>query len=263
MCATGDCLRTCQTNTDCPGGLTCCGDHCAALDRDAKHCGSCDGACSSAEFCVASSCRPGTISHVCDNPGVTLLRDDLPVDDMESDEIARTMPVVCTSQPTSNLLESAGTGLINPTTKAPITKGGNTVISVGGPLGQKPLAYLDSAKITPVYARYDDTRATFYGRAAVPGDPDPVLARDFLSDLTADHDYFVIEGAVEPTSSTPCFAIYGFFGPGTSAASWYFINKVLADPTQYPKSYYIIEWTDGDGNHQPGAADTFTEWISG
>jgi hypothetical protein len=160
-------------------------------------------------------------------------------------------------------VDPASSGVVNPVTGAPITSGGNMIVSLGGPYGQKPLEYLENNKFTPVYVKYEGPNATYYGRAAVAGDPDPVLLTDLQSALTADHDYFVIELAIEPLSRTPYFAIYGFFSPGTAAASWYFINKVLADLSQYPKAYYVIEWSDQDGDHAPSAPDTFTERASG
>jgi hypothetical protein len=68
---------------------------------------------------------------------------------------------------------------------------------------------------------------------------------------------------VDPVSGTRVFQVYGIFAPGTTAAVWFFMNRMLPNLGAYPLRYYVYEWSHGDAGANPGASDSFTLIASG
>ena len=84
-----------------------------------------------------------------------------------------------------------------------------------------------------------------------------------ISALTASHDYFVLQMAVEPQTATLTFMGYGLYGFGTTAGAWYFKNTLVPGRASYTDRWYVYEWTDTDASGGPTTGDTFTKVASG
>jgi hypothetical protein len=122
--------------------------------------------------------------------------------------------------------------------------------------------YIESAGLTRVHDRGGVNVIGFYGRAT-DGGVDPVIAEAPYASLTANHDFFKIEISVDPVSGTRVLQVYGLFAPGTAAAEWFLLHRVLPNLSTYNLHYYVYEWTHGDAGTNPGANDSFTLVASG
>lgn len=256
VCSSGQCLPDCGHDNDCPTGFTCCGDRCADLSRDHSACLACGTTCTATQFCASAGCRDATIASVCDSARATFLKDGLNIDDAQDDVLSAGLVAGCATKPTVTSPKLTDAVTINPTTGQPVVGSGDMQVVVGGPFGQALIKYLDNAGVTPAYSTYDNMREQFRLRS---GGTPPVD----VAGSTDGHDWVLIETVVDPKTGTLMFAVDGFQQQGTIAGVWYFVNTMLPSLSTYTKSYYIYEWTDGDGDKAPSSADTFTLVASG
>ncbi len=89
-----------------------------------------------------------------------------------------------------------------------------------------------------------------------------------FSSLSASHDFFVLQLAVEPISGTLAYTGYGMLAYGTTAAGYYFATTVMPNIASYSDAWYVVEWTDsgdvdGGVDMAPDSTDTFTVTASG
>jgi len=253
-------MANCGTENACPGTATCCTDRCAELSHDYLNCLACDNACEADQFCGNTGCLTATIATVCASDTATFLLDGLSVDEATVPIVRDAFVATCSPPTTPETVNQASAGTIHATTGRPVVGSGNLQVVVGGTYGQKLMSYLESSGVTAVYNSYVGTTAQFNVRD---GSSSTVVVTAPESVLTESHSYFVIETVVDPTTGTLTLAMYGFTSPGTVAAAWYFVNEMLPAPGSFDKSYYVYEWTDGDADQLPSAADTFTLVVSG
>jgi hypothetical protein len=262
VCSTGRCLDKCGTTPNCPMDSTCCGDRCADLNRDPLHCGDCNTACSSAQFCSPGGCKSAILSNVCASPAATFLLDGLSTDDAATATLEAGLASNCQPSPKTVVVAQKDSGLINPTTGKPVGGGANMVVIAGGPFGQLLLKYLESTRATPIYSYYDASVNQLRARATTDGGmddggSDTLVVNAPQSTITDSHSFFVVELMLDPPSGTLMLAIYGVSASGTQAGAWYFVQKMVPARATLDKSWYVYEWTDQDANQMPGDADTF------
>lgn len=245
-----------MTSPTCPTGFTCCGDHCADLGRDIRHCGACETACTANQFCSPTACKPAIVANICASAAATLLLDGLPTDDAASAVIQNGLAASCGSSLTLSSVAQATSGLIHPTTGKPVAGSGNMLVAAGGPYGQLLVKYLETAGITPLYSYYDPTVNQLRGRATG-GGSDPFVVNALQTEITEHHSFFVVETVVDPPSGTLALFVYGISASGTQAGRWYFVQKMLPAKASLDKSWYVYEWTDQDNDTLPGDADQF------
>ena len=63
--------------------------------------------------------------------------------------------------------------------------------------------------------------------------------------------------APNATNST-VIATHGYVFQGTLAGAYYFANHIAPNLVEESRSYFVIEWTDGNGDTTPNTGDTFT-----
>lgn len=262
VCSTGQCLPTCATSQDCPSGFDCCGNRCADIVRDFHHCGSCTADCTADDYCSSLGCRSLSVAASCDTPHMTFVLDGASVDDALTPVVKDALVSLCPSTPTTSVDPETASAALNPVTGQPVSGAGDTVVELGGPYSQKVAHFVEAAGFTRVYDTGDSAKIGFY-RHAADGGPDPAVVEAPMSTLTATHDYFKIELAVDPISGTRLLQIYGLLAPGTSAAEWFFLNRVLPKLSTFTLRYYVYEWTHGDAGALPGAGDSFVLLASG
>jgi hypothetical protein len=115
-------------------------------------------------------------------------------------------------------------------------------------------------KATPIYFESDGISTYFWRRR-----DGSTAAKLASSACTAKYDQFLVELVTDPMSGTLSLIGYGACvgGLGTRGAAWYYANVMLPDRMKYPDSWYVFEWTDGDGDGQAGMKDTFKILASG
>ena len=259
VCSTGTCMPHCEHDA-CSGAATCCTDRCAELSHDHDNCLACGNACSGNQFCGNSGCLAATLASVCASDTATFLLDGLSVDEATVPSVRDAFTATCLPSVAPLTASQASAGTINASSGRPVVGSGNLQVVVGGTYGQRLISYLESSGLTTVYNSYVGTTAQFNVRS---GSSSNVVVTAPESVLTDSHSYFVIETVVDPATGTLTLALYGFTSPGTAAAAWYFVNEMLPALASFDESYYVYEWTDGDADLAPGAADTFTLVVSG
>jgi hypothetical protein len=194
---------------------------------------------------------------------VTILLDGLGIDDDAATVTRDGLVARCSGPPAVSIVAQGTSGAINPTTGQPVTGGGNLLVTNGGPFGQLLLRYLETSGISPVYNYYDTTVSRLYGRGGgadggPDGGSDPLIVDQLQSSLDDSHGFFVVEMIVDPASGTVALAIDGLDSVGTTAGTWYFVNKMLTNLGAFGKSWYVYEWVDQDADKLPGDPDQFT-----
>jgi hypothetical protein len=230
------------------------------------HCGACGNACSGEQVCGLTGCRAALVGSICEVPRATFLLDEQTVDDAMAAAVATRVAAVC-QQMTTRVVEQAASGVLHPESGRPVGGTGDVVVVLGGTAFQRIVRYAEQAGLTRVYNRFDDPSlsAFFYVR----GNATPVV-QTLQADLTETHSFFLMESVVDPVSHTWVLELYGLNAAGTRAAAWFFMNRVLENPTEFTERYYVYEWTAGAGDAgadsgptEPSGSDTFTLKASG
>jgi hypothetical protein len=237
----------------CPGTMTCCGGFCTDTTKDPQNCGACGTTCASAQFCNGTACDDAALQNLCANPLATVVMDPLSPDNEAGAALGAGLMKSC--MPAVTVTTAAqDSGLVeDPVSGRPWVGGSDTLVFGGGFYGQAGVAYMETHKLAPLVAGVGAGNMSFIRNATTNADVVSVPQ----STLTAHHDYFVLEVAVEPMSGTLCFMGYGLLVPGTSAAAYFFQNNVVVNPTMFPGAWYVYEWTDTDNDGVPSTADMF------
>jgi hypothetical protein len=245
----------CDAAATCEGTLACCGGFCADTRHDPRNCGSCGSTCGSTQFCTGTGCDDAVFTNVCANPATTVVNDPYTTDIQAGVAIGTALASCADSGIAVAIVPQTKAGVLQPTGDAgqrPNTGVGDTLVAGGSWWGQLSVAYMDGSGLTPVYLTNDGTTSHFFERST--GLP---LVTTLDSALTAQHDYFFLELAVEPVSGTLCLFGEGIFGPGTAAAGYYGSQVVIPQHATYTASYYVYEWTGANPDGTPGPGDTF------
>ncbi|MHB8876630.1 MAG: hypothetical protein ACYC8T_23285, partial [Myxococcaceae bacterium] len=258
----------CQPVNDaiaCNAGCQCCGGAaCVDLGSDPNHCGACNNACGPAAFCASGgTCVAIAQTNFCENQSLYVIQGELPAtlveisaeqkaDGISAAALAADIGGRCGLTPVT--VSQAELGVLDPCTGAPLLKGGNTVLLVGGAFSQRLASYLEP--LGPVSASFDAATDwyTFTSRGGAK------LASFPGTSLSPSHDYFVISLTADSARGALVFQVYGTGWEGTPAAAWYFRNRLLpeiAAGTRSWQRYLVVEWTD-DGDGAKGPGDTFS-----
>jgi hypothetical protein len=245
----------------CTGGATvqCCGGFCTDTATDPTNCGHCGVGCTSHQFCTGTECDDAIIANVCKNPRGTVVLDPYGPDNEGGIELGAALVTSCVPVPTIVQRSQDEAGVLEPGTDRPITGVGNTFITGGGAYGQLGLGYLDQAGLSALYLTANNgafqIQSRFQDAGIVDASPDA---------LTTHHDFFFVQLSVEPQSGTLCFGVVGILGPGTIAGSYYVSTQMIPNRANYPKSWYVFEWTDTNNDGIPMVGDdAFTMIASG
>jgi hypothetical protein len=76
-------------------------------------------------------------------------------------------------------------------------------------------------------------------------------------EVTAAHDVGILQVVHEPIGGTFSLSVYGHEFQGTQAAAFYFTTAIAPNLKNDLRRYYVVEWTDRDGDETPTAADLF------
>lgn len=227
---------------------------------DVAHCGACGAVCSNSQFCGRTGCSAAIVANVCQGTQLTFLTDTLSNDDTDTATIQTALLAKCIPVPATTVVANDSATNVNATSGEPVT--GNVFVVLGGPYRQTLVQYLENHGVTSVYYAFDASHGGFNGRSA-DGGVDPSLSQFLYTDLDGAHSSFVIETVRDPASGTLLLALYGLDAAGTDAATFYFVNHFLPNLGAFTSSYYVYDWSDGNGNKTPDDADTFTLKSSG
>jgi hypothetical protein len=240
------------------GGAACCTGFCTNTTLDPTNCGSCGNACAARQFCTGVICDNAVVANLCGNPNATIVLDQYEADNEGGAAIGAALAAICTPSPNVVQKHEDAGGVTDPSDGRPITGVGNTFVTGGGGFGHIGIAYLDMMGLTPLYPQVVGPEYDVVERATGKN----VITVQYAS-LTASHDFFYVELAVEPKSGTLALSGVGTLAPGTVAASYYLATEIIPHRTDYPNTWYLYEWTDVNMDTVPNAGDTFTMVATG
>ncbi len=256
MCGSGLCTPLCTLSGQCPSSRTCCSGRCVDTTFDEAHCGACDAGCGPDAFCGRSACRDAVLANFCEaGAAAAVVLNDEPVDDDAGTAMGAAVAATCAPPPAMRLVHQLDGGLVDPVTGRPRV-GGELLVVGGGSFRQKVVDWLENNRLAPVNDTSTATDISFTVRDG------GVVLTGLRSTLNPGHDYVVVQLVRTPNGTTAVVA-FGIFGPGTQAASWYFVNRVAPQRSTFIEGWYLLEWTDANGDFLPDPGDTWTLRGSG
>jgi hypothetical protein len=199
------------------------------------------------------------LGNVCKNSLATLVLDGQTPDNLAGQAIATGLQSACPPGMSVTQVNASSAGTIfHPTTGQIWLRGAETLIIAGGPYFQKAIGWLESNSIAGVKFQLSLNNYEF-----VRTDNGLTLVSVPTGDVTATHDWFVIEVVREPVRGSFTLACYGFGASGTGAAAVYLLSHVMPAQGTFTDEWYLVEWQDTDANAGPSAGDTFTKLHSG
>jgi Cys-rich repeat protein len=265
-CCNGACVGLATTSNcgacgvSCGTGAGCCAGSCKSLTSQ-TNCGGCGISCSSGDFCDGVQCRTPTYPNFCLNKKVYVIYDQIALDDAAANTMASTIPAQCPPGTQITYAPQTNPTYVDQTTGEPLVGAGSTMVLAGGPFPNKPVKWLErTGQVTRLY--FDNDGVNFYFKKRADGS---VVSQMPGSTCSSHYDRFLLELVTDPRNGTLSLIGYGMCsgGYGTAASGWFYANTLLPNRASYPKSWYVVSWTDNNNDSAPNSADTFTVLASG
>jgi hypothetical protein len=211
-----------------------------------------DAGCPAMEL-VDGGCIALAFSRLCDLPHVTVLQSGVTLDDEASRHMATALTSHCAPPLMSATADTrdGGGGWLD-AQGAPVVGRNQNLIAAGGTFTQPFVNWYERTGRAPVFETSAGANVSLSTRAG------EVLFTEPLANLGPHLDYFVVEFVRSVTTGPLSVIGYGFYAPGTTAAAWFFEHRVLTQPLTSTDNWYVVRWTDVDGNTVPNEADQFT-----
>jgi hypothetical protein len=146
------------------------------------------------------------------------------------------------------LVPATGRPLIGPTQLG---------VLIGGEYYGRAVGYLDSVD-SPVAVSQSGNNYTATNRAT-----GQVIRTWDLTQLHNAHDFVIVQVIREPTSGSFLVHECGHFLNGTRAGAYYLDTVLGPGLATDTRTFYVVEWTDQNGDQLPNAGDTFALVASG
>lgn len=195
--------------------------------------------------------RPlGGFQDICLFMRAIVVEDTTAVDTEVSQQVLASLQVTCgvtftirhASQADAGILAADGRPLWDPSELGMLS---------GGPQIHDAVRYLD-LNATQIYVQESDPNAVWGERTT-----NNVVISLPLATFTPTHDVGIMQIVQEPIGGTVSLNVYGHATQGTLAAAYYFTTAIVPNLKNDRRRYYVIEWTDQDGDAVPTAADVF------
>jgi hypothetical protein len=194
---------------------------------------------------------------VCGYANATVILDGDAVDERVGAEMAGALSLGCGTSPTVRMLSQDTPGLLDATTHAPMLGAGDLGIVGGDSFYQNVMVYLQMSA-SPVHTTDTGTTYTVVRRST-----GAVLLDTATSNISASHDYAVIQIIHDDASNSTVVATHGYYFGGTLAGSYYFVHNIAPTLSTETRGYFLVEWLNGDANAEPSAGDTYTLLATG
>ena len=214
-----------------------------------------DAGCPAMEL-ADGGCIGLSFARVCDVARFTVLQSGVLADDAAAQQIGQSMSA-CAPSPATSVVDTrnGGGGLLDANGR-PLVSRDETFISAGGSFGQPFVRWYEGTGHSPVVDSSTATEASLSNAGSL-------IFSEPMANIGPSLDYFTLE-FVRSTPNGPLSVIgYGFYGPGTAAAAWYFEHRIMTQRSASSASWYVVRWNDTDGDLKPGQADQFTLLRSG
>ena len=249
MCGAQVCATACGAAQEggpagCGAGLTCCSLHCVDTSSEAVHCGACGNTCAAGDFCGTSGCLDVRLSSLCAISKVVVVLDGQNGDDPQGRAMAQSLVSSCVPAPVQREVSQTVADALNPSNGRPVTGGDQLLVIAGGNYFQHAAGYLLQHQVAPISNvqngdKYEirHTQSGALIASEFPGDPN--------------HDVFVVQFMRDASTSSLILNAYGSSSEGTAAAAFYFGQVLVPDLTHATKRWYVVDWTDKNGDQLP------------
>ncbi|MBK6810494.1 MAG: hypothetical protein IPG81_16675 [Sandaracinaceae bacterium] len=197
---------------------------------------------------LASSCAFDSITVILDGDGN---------DAQAGATMATAVANGCATTPTVMTRNQTEPGLLDPTTFAPLFGASSLGVLGGDAIVQNVMGYLMMSS-API--RVDTSNGRYRVILQSGG---AVLLDAAIADINGSHDYAVVQIVHDPPSQATVVATHGYIYQGTLAGAHYFSTVLAPGLPLETRTYFVLEWTDMNGDMLPNAADTYTLLTSG
>ena len=254
VCNAGTCEAPCASSASCGGDRVCCGSKCQDGSKD-DACHACNVTCSATQFCGSAACVTTTVGQLCELSKVTLVKDGDGNDDVNAAAAGAALAARCGRTIAVTSVAQTSADVLDQTTGRPLAAPGTLLVFSGGTFFNAGTRYfVESPGLSKIYDTIASDGTTIAIRRR-PSGTDVLLIDP--STLNAGHDFFIIEMLKEPTTKAVALVFYGLNAPGTYAAAWYLENRVIPMRAVHNSTYYVVEWTDQNGDNDPNMGDRF------
>lgn len=181
--------------------------------------------------------------------------DEIAADDDAGVSMGAALAAACAPALSLRTAGQLDAGVLRVSDGAPLQLGELLVVG-GGSFRQDAVRWLETANQAQVRDTSTPTDAIYSLRDGGVASTVPVAT------LGLTRDRVVVQVMRTPSGSLVLHAA-GYFGPGTLAASYYFVQTLLPMRASLTTAWYVIEWEDLDATGGPTAADRYTLIASG
>jgi hypothetical protein len=189
-------------------------------------------------------------SDACRYPKLAIVRDGLAVDDAAAVPLPQAILDGCNRSATVRTVSQDDPGILDPATDRPLLPPDELGVLVGGTAPQHALHYLQLAD-TPLVIT--DTA----GEVIVTSRDNRTIVDVPFSSLGPSHDITVVMYVCAAANGVCVVSVAGEQAIGTRAGAYY-LTTVLAPALPPDRTWFVLDWKDGDGDLAPSAGDTFT-----
>lgn len=205
---------------------------------------------------VDGGCIPLLFSNVCSVPQVTVLHSGDRVDDDAGTQMGAAILANCTTAIPSRTVNWRDAGVLD-SVGAPLVGRNDVFVCGGGSFNQLHVGWLENSGATFVRDTSTSEVASFSLRDG------GMVFNDSTSNLSPSLDYFVLELAHTRPGGPLTVVGYGMYGPGTTAAAYYFETAVMPNLSTHNETWYVVRWADLDADGLPSQPAEFTVLGSG
>ena len=217
--------------------------------------GSGDAGCLAFEA-ADGGCLPLLFSNLCSISRLTVVHSGNSYDDNAGSAMAASLQTTCAPAKPIRTVNWQDAGIFD-AAGAPLLGRDEVLLCGGGSFNQPHIDWLERSGATQVYdsSTAEVASMTRRGGAMIFSEP--------VANLNQSLDYFVLQIARTRPFGPLTISGYGMYGPGTTAAAYYFERSVLPTLSTRTENWYVVKWVDLDADMLPSQPGEFTVLASG
>lgn len=195
---------------------------------------------------------PVRFSDLCNANMATVIHDGDFTDDGIGDRLGVAVSAACGPGFSVRTVDQTDVGILSPIDSRPLLGPDDLALVGGYSLHANVMVYLEP-RFTPVTWSRTATDYVLRDRAT-----NSLLRAEPLASIDAAHDIGIVQVTLEPLGGTIVLNVFGAQNRGALAAAYYFEQQIAPSLATDTRSYYVVRWTNADGNANPSAGDAYT-----